>query len=266
MRIGPSEDGLNLSLDSGLYQVYQQDKTEFITVYRISKSHLLDFDKTIYVGEVDTSMCLFGMFDLHEFKKEFGGFEAIYEWGFDEISQDQGLGIFDFKTLNNNVLVCIQNESDKPVEIRALYSSDVIVGYEFLFSGVDLDKEVDPLSDYKFELFFRGVKILLYISKEYDDESIADTLIDEVRDLIDADDNVRISQMVSDKELEIEEHVPLIKYDRRLNNLEKINIISYEYCDDYEKDSLVRTVEINDSNNEFSIKDFVDLVNLFFSY
>lgn len=263
MRLGPSMDGLKLPLQNGEYSAFLSSDL----VLKVVKSNMVSVEnlKLEYHGSMSTTMSLLGCFDLEAVEKEFDSFEDLYEWGFVQAEEHTQEPIFNIQTPSGQQIVCAYNESNEDINVHKLFNNGVLAGYEFSFTEVNLTDSKDVGLDYKFELVFENHNLTLYISDSYDEESVQETLIDEIRDLIEADDLIRIQQMITVTEETIDLNTPLSEFDDRLNDLLRIKCIAYEFTDEYEKDVSVEVIELDESlKNSFTTSDFVERVMNFF--
>lgn len=228
LRMGPTKDGLSLSVEPGDYVLSVVNNSQQVKAYELLKQGCVS-NRTRFCMTLASEMNLFGCFDYDQFLKEFGDAESLFEWGDSCVEMNFSRTIFSLSSPAGNKILCLpvgSNESDH--EIYCLLSDDQVVGLSIVISLETeyIQQVVDGL--YKLVFEFRNAKLEAYISTEYDDESISDTLKDSILDFLQNDDLERVSQIFSSREPNIRANELLSTFDVRLSSLIGLQIYSVD--------------------------------------
>ncbi len=176
VRVGPTEDKLVFDIPSGIYRFHVDEDSNPRRV-TLHSGTLEDARPGELIGRLSVDGAAVGAYDSSLLDQHFSSQpEQFYEWGESELEPDEHVRIYR-GSIAPHEFALIPTFVDGTFDIVELTTGGVRSGV-FLQRSESPDRESTVIADYRFVLKTDDVELEVWLAETYDDESIADSLIE----------------------------------------------------------------------------------------
>ncbi len=180
VRVGPTEDKHMVPLDSGIYSVGIDNDDESVAI-TICKPDVVQAEPGKEIGEISIDGAVIGAYDAELFSKVFDAdAEAFYDWGEGAFDVAESIRIFR-ESIEPYEFACIPTQLDGVFRIIQLTENGRTVGVR-LSALLPASEASDMFVAFQFHLAAASTRIEVWLDPVYDDESILDSIVDELEE------------------------------------------------------------------------------------